>query len=33
MMAEAMGLPMEDEEMALFEFESSDDYYYNETLC
>jgi hypothetical protein len=30
MMASAMGM---DEEMNLFEFESSDDYYFNETLC
>ena len=32
MMAEAMGIPV-DEEMSLVHFESSDDYYYNETLC
>ena len=32
MMAAAMGMTM-DEEMNLFEFESSDDYYFNETLC
>ena len=32
MMAAAMGMEM-DEEMNLFEFESSDDYYFNETLC
>jgi hypothetical protein len=33
MMAEAMGMPIDDEEMPLIEFESSHDSAYNETLC